>query len=87
MVNLWIVVLSVMLVHCGHTIGWIKMSLGTEVGLSPGHIVLDGEPAPPTKRGTAAPSPIFRPMSTAANQTPISVTAKPSFYLALPLFT
>jgi len=27
------------------------MSLGTEVGLGPGDIVLDGEPAPPSKKG------------------------------------
>jgi len=26
--------------------GLIKMPLGTEVGLGPGHIVLDGNPAP-----------------------------------------
>ena len=32
---------------------WINMPLGTEVGLGPGHIVLDGEPAPPSQRGTA----------------------------------
>jgi len=32
---------------------WIKMPLGTEVGLGPGHIVLDGHPAPPPKSGTA----------------------------------
>jgi len=31
------------------------MPLGTEVGLGPGHIVLGGDPAPPTERGTAAP--------------------------------
>jgi len=37
------------------------MKLDTEVGLGPGHIVLDGDPAPLTqKRGTAAPN--FRPM-------------------------
>jgi len=35
------------------TAGWIKMPLGTEVGLGPGHVVLDGEPAPPPQRGTA----------------------------------
>jgi len=36
------------------------MKLGMRVGLVPGHIVLDGDPAPPTlKRGTA--SPIFGP--------------------------
>ena len=27
----------------GHTDRWIKMPLGREVGLGPGHIVLDGE--------------------------------------------
>ena len=49
--------LSVTLVYCGQTVGWIKskMPLGTEVGLGPGDIVLYGDPAPPMKRGTAAP--------------------------------
>jgi len=31
------VCLSVMLVYCGQTVGWMKMPLGTEVGLGPGH--------------------------------------------------
>ena len=39
-------VLSVTLVYCGQTIGWIEMKLGMQVGLGPGHIVLDGDPAP-----------------------------------------
>jgi len=39
-------VLFVTLVYCGQTVGWIKMKLGTEVGRGPGHIVLDGDPAP-----------------------------------------
>jgi len=35
---------------------WIKMTLGTKVGLDPGDITLDGDPAPPPKKGdTAAP--------------------------------
>ena len=34
-------------VYCGQTVGRIKMKLGTEVSLGPGHIVLDGDPAPP----------------------------------------
>jgi len=38
-------VLSVTLVYCGQTVGWIKMKLGTQVGLGPAHIVLDGDPA------------------------------------------
>ena len=33
--------LSVTFVHCGQTVGWIKMKLGMQVGLGPGHIVLD----------------------------------------------
>jgi len=47
-------------VYCGQTVGWIRMSLGTEVGLSPGDIVLGGDPAAPTERGTAPP-PHFSP--------------------------
>jgi len=34
------------LVYCGQTVGWIKMPLGTMVGLGPGNIVLDADPAP-----------------------------------------
>jgi len=49
--------------------GWMdelmKTTLGTEVDLGSGHIVLDGDPAPPRERGTAA-SPSFRPMSIVA---------------------
>jgi len=37
--------LSVTFVHCGQTVGRIKMKLGVQVGLVPGHIVLDGDPA------------------------------------------
>ena len=33
-------------VCCGQTAQWIKMPLGTEVGLGPGHIVLDGTQLP-----------------------------------------
>ena len=47
-------VLSVTLVYCGQTIGCIKMPLCTEVGLGPGDIVLDGDLAPPQKKGTGA---------------------------------
>ena len=35
--------------YCGQTAGWIKLSLGMEVGLSPGDFVLD-DSAPPQKR-------------------------------------
>jgi len=56
-------VLSVTLVYCGQTVGWIKMKLGAQVGLRPVHIVLDGDPAPPPQRGRA---PQFRPISVLA---------------------
>ena len=39
------------------------MSLDMEVGLGPGHIVLDGDPDSPT-RGAVVPN--FRPMSVVA---------------------
>jgi len=51
------------------------MPLATEVGLGPGNVVLDGDPAPPTERGTAAP-PTFQPMSIVAKRSPISATAE-----------
>jgi len=34
---------------------WIKMPLGMGVGLGPGHIVLDGKPAPPSQKRDTAP--------------------------------
>jgi len=55
-------------VYCGQTAGWIKMPLGMEVGLGPGHIVLDGDPAPLTK-GTQPAN--FQPMSIVAKQFPV----------------
>ena len=48
--------LSVTLVYCGQTVGRIKMKLSTQIGLVPGHIVLDGDPAPSNK---GAQPPIF----------------------------
>jgi len=47
--------LSVTLVYCGQTVRWIKMALGMEVGLGPGHIVLDGEPAASSKQWAERP--------------------------------
>jgi len=48
-------VLSVTLVYCGQTVGRIKIKLGLEVGLGPGHTVLDSDPALHSKRSTAVP--------------------------------
>ena len=47
-------------VRCGQTAGWTKMSLGMEVGLSPGDFVFDGDPAIPRKMAYH-PHPIFGP--------------------------
>ena len=54
------------------------MPLGTEVGLGPGHIVLDGDPAP-AERALQPPS--FRPMSIVAKRSTISATAELLFIL------
>ena len=47
-------VLSVTLVYCGQTVGRIKTKLGTQVGLGPGHTVLDRDPPPPPLKGHSA---------------------------------
>ena len=60
------VCLSVTFVHSGQTVGRIKMKLGVQAGLGPGHIVLDGDPASPPQRGTAPPN--FRSMSVVAKR-------------------
>ena len=48
-------VLSVTFVHCGQTVGRIKMKLGKQVGLGPDHIVLNGDPTPPPLKGHNSP--------------------------------
>ena len=58
------VCLSATLVYCSQMVGWIKTKLGMEVGLNSGHIVLDGDSAPHSKKGTQPPN--FRPMSVVA---------------------
>ena len=60
----------VTLVYCGQMVRWIKMPRGAEVGLGPGHIVLDGITAPTT----------FQPMSIVAKCSPISATAELLLY-------
>jgi len=52
------------------------MLLGKEVGLGPGDIVLDGDPAPPHGKGHSSPCPIFWPMSIVAKRSPISAIAE-----------
>ena len=60
-------VLSVTFVHCGQTVERIKTKLDMQVGLGPGHIVLDGDQPHPQKGGEA-PLPNFRPMSIVAKR-------------------
>jgi len=42
-------------VYCGQTAGRIKMPVGTDVGLSLGDIVLDGDPSPLARKGNSSP--------------------------------
>jgi len=55
------------------------MPLGTELGLGPGDIVLDGGPAPP--KGHTPPN--FRPMSIVAERSSISATAEHFYFLKI----
>jgi len=52
------------------------MPLGKEVGLGPGHIVLDGDPVAGDPALPTAATPPFRPMSIVAKRSPISATAE-----------
>jgi len=56
--------------------GWIKMPHGREVGLGPGHIGLDGDPAPLQKKGDTAPN--FRPICIVAKLLDVSSCQGPS---------
>jgi len=53
------VCLSVTLVYCGQTVGWMKMKLGMQLGVGRGHVVLDGGPSCPLPWGQIPP--IFSP--------------------------
>ena len=55
--------LYVTLVYCGQTVRWIKIKLGTQVGLGPGHNVLYGDPASSPAPPKRAESQIFGPRS------------------------
>jgi len=50
------------------------MLLGKEIGLVPGHIVLDGDPV--GTQPLQQPLPTFRPMSIVVKRSPISATAE-----------
>jgi len=65
-------------VCCDQTPEWIKMPLGTKVGLGPGNIVLDADPVSPSTGYN--PFPNFRSMSIVAKRSPISATAEHNFF-------
>ena len=55
------------------------MPLGGEIGLGPGHIVLNGDQLSPTERYTAAPpshTQTFWPMSVVAKRSPVLAAAE-----------
>ena len=58
--------LSVTLAYCGQMAGWIRMSLGMQVDLRPGHIVLNKDPAPLPQKGAELPN--FWPISVVAKR-------------------
>ena len=60
---------SVTLVYCGQTVGWIKMPLSTEVGFGLGDNVFT-DPAPPPPRKERS-SPTFLPISIVAKRSSI----------------
>jgi len=51
------------------------MPVGMEIGLGPGDIVLDGDPAPARKLAQQPP-PTYRPVSIVAKRSLISATAE-----------
>jgi len=70
-------VLSVTLVYCGKTVGWIKMPLGSEdVGLGPGHTALIGDPTQPRKGHSSLPLSCLRASLRPYKLGPVSIVAK-----------
>ena len=58
------------------------MPLGTEVDLGPGHIVIDGDPVPPTAKGAQQP-PSFWPMFIMAT---VAISATTELLFSLRIF-
>ena len=60
-------------VSCGETTRWMQMPLSMEADLNPGDFVLDGDPAPPTERGTARKPPVEAALVVTSLQFPIQM--------------
>jgi len=58
------------------------MPLGKEVGLGPGHIVLDGDPVG-TQRPHSSPSPLFSPCLLWPNRRPSQQLLSSCFWLSI----
>jgi len=63
-------------VYCGQAAGCIRIPLGTEVGLGPGHTVLDGDPVPHGMGHSSPPPALFGPLCSGPARSPISATAE-----------
>jgi len=69
-------------VYYGQMTGWIKIPPGMEVGLGPGGIMLDGDPAPPSRKGAQQP-PHFWPTALACVLTGLHFTHNPCCQLGI----
>jgi len=63
------------------TVGWIKMPRGMEVGLSPGHIVLDGNQSPPQKGSGGSMGEVKGRSPSPDGHAPAEKNATPSTFL------
>ena len=62
------------LMYCGQTVRQIEIKRGTQIGFGPGHILLDGDPAPPLKGAQQLPT--FEICLRPYNPRPTSIVAK-----------
>jgi len=71
------VCLSVTFVHCGQTVGRIKIKLGMQVGLGPSHIVSDWDPLPKGEQATYSIGPYLLPPNGCMDQNVTWYGARP----------
>ena len=72
-------------VYYGQTAGWIRMPLGTQVSISPGDILLDGDLAPSYGKEHSSPLPTFRPI--ALSRIPAGPPFTHNPYCRVPVFS
>ena len=54
-VNKYVYLYLYLYLYYGQTATWIRIPLGTKVGVGPSDIVLDGDPSHPYKKGHSSP--------------------------------